>query len=177
MGIFFIIAILFLLFHIAELRTRHKILAVIAQKTPIAQVETWVNVLKNRYKYDIFAIRRDFYAELVFTEKAIIIFRMLKLGPIKLRSNVLVLAKNFDDMPRVDSFWYQFQTSMLYRIDSISIDGRRVFLECTYTMPPGRVYNRTILYKFLIPDLRDNDAYKNMLLLHRHLHQKSHSAF
>lgn len=89
--------------HIAEWRNRHQVLAVINQKTPIGQVELRLNVLKNRYKHNIFAIRRDFYGELIFTEKAIIIFRMLKLGPIKLRSDTLVLAKNFDDKPRVDS--------------------------------------------------------------------------
>lgn len=171
MGFFFIVATIFLLFHIAEWRNRHKILAVLNQKTPIGQVETWLNVLKNRYRHDVFAIRRDFYGELIFTEKAIIIFRMMKLGPIKLRSDTLILAKNFDDKPQVDSFWYQFQTGMLYRLDNIEIDGRRVLLECTYTMPPGMLCNRTILYKFLIPDLRDNDAYKNMLLLHRHLRE------
>lgn len=169
MWLLLIFAILILLNHVADLRIRDKILAVIVQKTPIGQVETWVNALHNRYKYDVFARRRDFYAEIVFSEKAIIIFRMLKLGPIKLRGNVMVLAKSFDDIPQINDFWYRMQTGMLYRIDAIVIDGRRVLLECTYTMPSNRVCNRTILHKFVLSDLRDNDAYKNILLLHRHL--------
>lgn len=169
MWLLLIFAILILLNHIADLHIRDKILAVIVQKTPIGRVETWVNALHNRYKYDVFARRRDFYAEIVFSEKAIIIFRMLKLGPIKLRGNVMVLAKSFDDIPQINDFWYRMQTGMLYRIDAIVIDGRRVLLECMYTLPSNRVCNRTILHKFVLSDLRDNDAYKNILLLHRNL--------
>ncbi|MBK7897729.1 MAG: hypothetical protein IPJ90_23180 [Anaerolineaceae bacterium] len=177
MWLFFIILLLVLLNHFSDLRLRDKMLAATVQKSPIGQVEMWVNAMFNRYKHDVFSRRRDFYAELVFTEKAIIIFRMLKLGPIKLRSNMLILAKNFDDIPQVDGFWYWLQTGMLYRINSIVIDGRSILLECTLTMPPGSICNRTILHKFLLADLRDNNAYKNVLLLHRHISQKMPSTF
>lgn len=169
------IVLLVLLSHVADLRIQDKVLAVIVQKTPVGQVETWVNTLQNSTKHDIFAHRRDFYAELVFTEKAIIIFRMFKLGPIKLRTSMMVLAKGFDDVPLIDDFWYRMQAAMLYKLDSILIDGRRVLFECTYTMPQGYQFNRFIRLryrKFLISDLRDNDAYKNVLLLNRHLQQK-----
>lgn len=171
MWFFIFVVLLTLLNHLAESRIRKKVLGVVSQNSAFGQVETWVNSLRNRYKYEIFAMRHDFYAELVFTEKAIIIFGMFKLGSIKLRRGLMVLATSFEDMPQIDSFWYRLQTGMLYRIDSIVIDGRRVLLECTYTMPPGYWCNRTIQYKFLIPDLRDNDAYKNVLLLHRHFHE------
>ena len=171
MWIILFLLTIFLLSHVADLRIRGKIMLVVNQKTPIGHIETWLNALHNRYKYHIFARRRDFYAELLFTEKAIIIFRMLKLGPIKLRSNVMVLAKSFEDIPQINDFWYRMQTGMLYRIDSIVIDGRRILLECTYIMPSNEVCNRTILHKFVISDLRDNDSYKNVLLLQRHLQE------
>jgi hypothetical protein len=175
-----VFVLLSMLIHMAYLRLRDKILATLVQKSLVAQVETWVNALKNDTKYDIFAQRWDFYAELLFTEKAIIIFRMFKLGPIKLRGNIIVLAKSFDDVPSINDFWYRMHTGMLHRIDSISIDGRRVLVESTHMMPTSYWFNRFIKMryrKFLIADLKDNDAYKNILLLQRHLYSKNGSTF
>lgn len=167
-----ILLVLFTLNHYGELRIRDKILAGINQETPIGQAESWVNATYNRYRLLVFAQRRDFYAELIFTQQAIFIFRMLKFGPIKLRSNILTLVKNYEDIPQINDFWYAFQTTMYYKIDSLFIDGRRILIECSYVSPPNRGFIKRYEHKFVIPDLRDNDAYKNVLLLNRHLQQK-----
>jgi hypothetical protein len=169
--LFTIFLILFALNHYGELRIRNKILVEINQETPIGQAELWINATYNRYKLPVFAQRRDFYAEMIFTEQAIFIFRMLKLGPIKLRSNVLTLVKNDEDIPQINDFWYTFQTTMYYKIDSLFIDGRRILIECSYVSPPNQGFIKRYEHKFLIPDLHDNDAYKNVLLLHRYLQQ------
>jgi hypothetical protein len=170
--VFAILLIMLVLNHFEELRIRGKILTEINQNAPIGHIQTWVNAMYNRYRLPVFARRRDFYAELIFTEQAIFILRMLKFGPIKLHSNILTLVKNHEDIPQIADFWYAFQTTMYYKIDSLVIDGRRILIECSYVSPPNQGYIKRYEHKFLISDLRDNDAYKNVLLLNRYLQQK-----
>jgi hypothetical protein len=60
-------------------------------------------------------------------------------------------------------------------IDALLLDGRRVMIECSYVSRPTFGFFKCREHKFLFPDLRDNDAYKNVLLLHRYFHQKEKS--
>ena len=166
-----IILVMLTMNHFWMLWVRNKILASIEQPEPIGEVQLWVLATYNQYRLPIFARRRDFYADVIFTEKMIFIFRMLKLGPIKLHNTIYYLVKRTDDLPPIHDFWFLRQTDMFYKIDALLLDGRRVMIECSYISRPTLGFFKCREHKFLFPDLRDNDAYKNVLLLHRHFHQ------
>lgn len=162
--------------HFWLLQVRRLILAEIKQVAPLGKVELWVGATNNgRLRLPIFAQKRYFFAEVIFAERSIFIFKIYKLGPLQLYADIFCLVKQSEDIPRIQDLWFSIKMATYHKINSILIDGNRVVVECSWEARQKRWGMRMKFYesKFLISDLRDSDAHKNLHYLDHYIHQKT----